>query len=462
MQLHLWELIMAIIIPSKNIYEINNPKIRDNFVDNVSIDYTAITPNNEFETIIYGGDLPLDNISTTASNEGKKGYIFPQTDHTHTDYPIVSTKIINKYATINEIRIPKLKNNYYVSNIYNTKNASTGSSYTQIKKYLNEEIYSYQVEDSFNFTDNAVYGGDFNYDKIVAYTPTVANLLSTKRINDFVGRKVTYSVDNRTENEFANNWNSSISDYQSADIYNEITYTNVDMLKLAATVKNSLDFPKDNDFSNLTIDSESDSDNYIIKNLTIYVGRTLYACATGLCIPAPTMNYVGRKFPSKVVEIQQNVSKAEITIYGDTIGIDLSDGNITYRLDEKQGTIEGTGEKPFSLSGNELLQDNNKRIKLLASDILNQYRNGKETVTLLCDINDYYDKNGEKKISIDEATLPMTFSIGDICIPKIYGADGVDIPLSTHPNGDEKTYRVVGVEPYSSGAVWQKIFLQEV
>lgn len=452
---------MAIIIPSKNIYEINTPKIRDNFVDNVSIDYTAITPNNEFETIIYGGDLPLDNISTTTSNEGKKGYYIPQ-GGTYVDNPIVSTKIINKYATINEIRIPKLKNNYYVSNIYNTKSASTGSSYTQIQKYINEEIYSYQVEDSFTFTGNLEYGGDFDYDKIVAYTPTVAHLLSTKRINDFVGRKVIYRAYNSSGNGFANNWDCSTSDYQSADIYNEITYTNNIGTTTTAVVENSLDFPKDNDFSNLTIDSESDSDNYIIKDLTIYVGRTLYACATGLSLPIPTMNYEGRKFPSKVVEIQQNVSKAEITIYGDTIGIDLSDGNITYILDENQNTIEGTGKKPFSLSGNELLQDNNNRIKLLASDILNQYRNGKETVTLLCDINDYYDENREKKISIDEAALPMTFSIGDICIPKIYGADGVDRPLSTHPDSTKKTYRVVGVEPYSSGAVWQKIFLQEV
>lgn len=452
---------MAIIIPSKNIYEINNPKIRDNFIDNVSIDYTAITSNNEFETIIYGGDLPLDNISTTTSDEGKKGYVITQ-GGTYVDNPIVSTKIINKYATINEIRIPKLKNNYYVSNIYNTKSASTGSSYTQIQKYINEEIYSYQVEDSFTFTGNLEYGGDFDYDKIVAYTPTVAHLLSTKRINDFVGRKVIYRAYNSSGNGFANNWNCSINDYQSADIYNEITYTNNIGTTTTAIVENSLDFPKDNDFSNLTIDSESDSDNYIIKNLTIYVGRTLYACATGLSLPSPTIDYEGNKFPSKVVEIQQNVLKAEITIYGDTIGIDLSNGNITYRLDENQDTIVGTGKKPFSLSGNELLQGNNNRIKLLASDILNQYRNGKETVTLLCDINDYYDENGEKKISIDEATLPMTFSIGDICIPKIYGADGVDRPLSTHPNRDKKTYRVVGVETYSKGAVWQKIFLQEV
>ena len=33
---------MAIIIPSKNIYEINNPKIRDNVIDNVSIDNTIV------------------------------------------------------------------------------------------------------------------------------------------------------------------------------------------------------------------------------------------------------------------------------------------------------------------------------------------------------------------------------------------------------------------------------------
>ena len=145
----------------------------------------------------------------------------------------------------------------------------------------------------------------------------------------------------------------------------------------------------------------------------------------------------------------------EITIYGNTIGINLTDGSVTY----------GSGNKPYSLSRNELLQDNGKvgEIALtehLAENVLNQYTKGKETATLLCSISDYYDESGEKVI--DTKTNKMSFRLHDEVIPYVYGADGKDKPMSKKQDGSAKVFEVVGSNIIYDGAVWQELTLQEI
>ena len=44
---------MAIVIPSKYIYNVDNPKVRDNYVDKVEVGQTTVTPNNEYEKVVY-------------------------------------------------------------------------------------------------------------------------------------------------------------------------------------------------------------------------------------------------------------------------------------------------------------------------------------------------------------------------------------------------------------------------
>jgi hypothetical protein len=99
------------------------------------------------------------------------------------------------------------------------------------------------------------------------------------------------------------------------------------------------------------------------------------------------------------------VNQIEITFYGDTIGIDLTDGTITY----------GSGKKPFSLSGNELMQDSAKTqgkltTEYIADNILRQYKLGKEKAVLQCSIDNYYDNDsGEKLISVDASKNLLQF-----------------------------------------------------
>ena len=150
-------------------------------------------------------------------------------------------------------------------------------------------------------------------------------------------------------------------------------------------------------------------------------------------------------------------TRLEVTFSGNTTGIDLTDGSITY----------GDGKNPFSLRGNELLQDSNttngeKTAKVLADNILEQYKNGKETATILCEISNYYDYDTEEKVISIDNSAKMCFDIGDIVIPMTFSYTGKDVPMSVYKDGSAKVFSVVGTKIFYDGAVWQELTLQEV
>jgi hypothetical protein len=65
-------------------------------------------------------------------------------------------------------------------------------------------------------------------------------------------------------------------------------------------------------------------------------------------------------------------------------------------------------------------------------------------------------------VLIDNGTLPMTFKIGDIVIPYVFGVGGQDKPMSRYKDGSPKQFRVVGAKIFFSGATWQEVTLQEM
>jgi hypothetical protein len=151
-------------------------------------------------------------------------------------------------------------------------------------------------------------------------------------------------------------------------------------------------------------------------------------------------------------------------VYGNTIGIDLANKTVIVG--------NANGNKPFSVSENELMQtsnyytvENNLAIENSFSKTVQHYLNGKETAVLKCSISDYFDENDELAISADGkvGAKPdrMTFQNGDEVIPMVCGVDGKDRPLS-QKNGEPKVFKVLGVKCFYDGAVWQEISLQEI
>ena len=64
--------------------------------------------------------------------------------------------------------------------------------------------------------------------------------------------------------------------------------------------------------------------------------------------------------------------------------------------------------------------------------------------------------------SITSGQPPMTFQIGDIVMPYVFGANKQDKPMSKYKDGSPKMFRVIGVRLYFSGATWQDITIQEL
>lgn len=137
--------------------------------------------------------------------------------------------------------------------------------------------------------------------------------------------------------------------------------------------------------------------------------------------------------------------------------------------------------KDVSMIENELLQDgdnfNKKTIihqddgttateietiplkTFLSDNIIKQYKNGKELLTILCDIDDYYDENGDKVIDkLNSENKPMTFNLHDIVIPYI----NKDTPFSVYSSGKAKAFEVVTLNFSYSGVVRQKLTLLEI
>ena len=487
---------MAIKIPSKNIYEINNPKIMDNLVDNVSVEQTIVKPNNKYEVSVYNGK------AKNFYNGNEQNDI--ETDIAQIAYPtnngaISYTSVVPIYSTV-EINIPVLGENYWVQSLLLglDKNEATNIKYT-----------IYGTVKKGNATATVTQSGD-DYEQVeFVSTPKLSE--PTEIISD----------------------QSYILPPNKID--NEITYGGSAALAKANAV--------------ITIDDKSNLGQIkqppisIIDNLEYYSINAIFLCGMKIIKLGNRSLFTWQSGTTYTKEMSGTYeeyipTQIEITIYGNTIGIDLTDGSVTY----------GSGNKPFSLSGNELLQDSGRDvsekievwvrifsnsattdgwlcnvaitpvdIKLspndilyytgsygetkkaivvkeitlessnngyqifmedkgstsmtaywakkkpiaerLANNVLAQYAKGKETATLLCDIADYYNENDEKVIDIK--TNKMSFRLHDEVIPYVFGANGQDQPMSKYQDGAEKVFEVVGSNMIYDGAVWQELTLQE-
>lgn len=402
---------MAIKIPSKHIYSMDNPKIRDNFIDNVEVGTTFVSPDNEFDVSVY--NLKIDQVEYIKKNHitDIKGATF-LISASNVSYELGAYIQVIPYITKLTIKIPKLL----------------------VNKYISELILGRNKEGNFNLSISTSYtvekqpaSAKFNYD----------TLSNTAQIKDIIYGEITEETETKTfvdinEEEFSITFTEDTGKSVTASVYETFKTMHYDEAY--------------NLLGNENYVSTFDYFSFDISFLSGYEKLT-FGGSSGV-------NYENWwDINGELVKyIPQQVT---VTINGNTIGISLEDGTITY----------GSGTKPFSLDGNELLQDSattNGKLTTqhLAENILAQYKNGKETATLLCDIGEYYEKDGTKKIGI-EIQDRMSFHEHDLVIPYVFGADGKDRPMSRYSNGEPKIFEVVSVKRFFDGAVWQELSLLE-
>lgn len=472
---------MAFVIPSKNIYNKDNDKIRDNKIDRIEVGAFEIVPNNEYETPVYN-----ENIKSPNFNEEKKHnlkyekYTYLEEDSAaeYEDYIGIYAGITAKYTNI-DISIPKLSNNNLISNLLLEKDNES-----KIGINLICEVKYYSVTADYDTATN-----------------TISNIKRTE---------------NEQKRETKNNVNiQEIFSKQNGEKgYLYFSKSENKYGVYGGTVSIETNIKDNNNILRTSYDDENES--YKIRGLNILSG------ATGLGLSGHSGDY--DYIPLTGDEVDYTPIQVEITIYGNTIGIDLKDKTVYVPSD--------SGNKPFSVEGNELLQTTNyiedknyEQIENIYKNTLNHYKNGKETATILCSIDDYkstyqynnaqisyfvpinsnfavfwvdlgepakedisicFSVNGKKYYSVckkdysrsEDVEVPkdnqelttkiigvfqpsMVFQQYDIVIPMVYSARQTDSPMSKYKDGLPKEFEVLSSKLIYDGAVWQELILQE-
>lgn len=162
----------------------------------------------------------------------------------------------------------------------------------------------------------------------------------------------------------------------------------------------------------------------------------------------------------------------------ETITLNVSTKSVTV-VDTKNNTLVGDTSKgqPFVLDENQLVQPetaiNKERIAIFnANKVLEDWKDGKESVDLEVAIGDYYETNGDKVISDKDVDLPMFFEIGQLVTPYVTETEEVykdnvsylvskEVPLSTYENGVAKNFVIYDVQQVNDGIGFQNLKLIE-
>lgn len=482
---------MAIIIPSKNIYNKDNDKVRDNAINKIEISAFEVSPNNEYDGSIYNEQLKIGDVKSFADLENKElkkdlrqvggGGI----SGVNVGYAFVSYS--NQKVAAVQIKIPVVSNNKWIKHI------KTG-------KYVDETTS--KEENNIKVT---LYG---IVEKGVA--------MATINTNDEISEPILTKTETSAVKQFS--FPSTI----------EATYSEFALFaKASQSIKDVGNLGTAN-YSFQTIDGVE----YYVFNLNIFCDCEIVKLTGGAGWQSPNapehINMTG--------EYEKYLgTSADITFYGDTIGVTLTDKTL-YTSDE-------SGNKPFSVEGNELMQTQNyiereipikiggfgesglnfterkvysegnlliigenvtyngetakvikydnvngyyilrtissgtlaelevetvvnvvstvNQLKANFMDTLKKYKSGKETATILCSISDYYDETNKKVVSVNNSTGKMLFNQYDEVIPMVYGSNGLDKPMSKQKNGVPKKFKILGTRIFYDGAVWQELTLQE-
>lgn len=369
---------MAILIPSKNIYQIENSKIIDNAIDKVTVSGNNISPKNEYDQTVYQETFtpPFDSKDT----------------------PSISSVADSKYNS----QTGAIAHNYYAEAI----------SYAYMRTIYREGIYVTipKYTDRTRITKilkgiNA--NGEPNIKHSVKYikkTATANGRATVSTNSNGVLSTKNPSVDNiahgaLTETEGVGEI-SNISTSTGANLelkdgtiyFTKATKQGGAGLGVSAEAVAICNLQNHTNTGTISV-TESDT-NFYISGLTVLAGVELYDLA---------YSYYKQSTPQ-----DQNVfpsgSYRYLTgtyTYYEPVSVDISIQGDVFTLDISNMDFEtGSGNKPCSLNGSELMQqatttNGQQTTQVLANTIINDYKNGKETATILCDINDYYQYRTE-------------------------------------------------------------------
>ena len=390
---------MAIIIPSKHIYEIRNNKIIENRINKVEVNATEVKPVNEFDKVVYSENIDFNSSSVfeELTNADKDNSFYtvagPQIGYQYS-YVYFNNKL--KYFQ-GHIKIPKVSNNTRITKISKFEFSVFG---TVIKADTTGTLLITSANNS---------GLNFN-------TPTIIQRSRTEKETTFEFPETPETI--------------SVQGVSVTGLKEENTYN--------------------------IIENDTEFEIYF-RCMVSYVKETLLS--TGLAYV--TLDLGATVSGSGEYEYY-DPSQLRISVYGNTSGIELTEVKQVYGSDERS-VFSIQNNELLQTTNYITYVDNPNSISYNVDKTIKQYTKGKESAVILCSISDYYDQNGNKVIDTNDTTPnpKMLFEEFDLVIPYIFNAKGKDEPMSVDKQNVAKTFVVVGVEPFYDGAVWQRLYLVE-
>lgn len=419
---------MAILIPSKNIYDKQNPKVRDNVIERIEVSTKEPILSRTYDETVFEGEIYPFNIANTSGDPVSK------IESSYRDFGslytiegtccyISITPLFCHYKFI----VPKVNNSTYIKSIFTNQDQN-------ISNYGIEIVYKYASSSEAEGT--AIVSKEEA--KILRVIPNYPEYKYEEK-NDFRENiDFTYTYTWVSYSPSSDNFQQYTLNLNIEDEFNE---------------KYNI-LPK--------ITQKENEENYEVE-IEMFCGYNKVTVAGTTSSVIKPDGYDGTvNVNLRGTSYRYKASTVTFTFKGNIIKLDLQDKTVY---------INGqTKKKVHSVDGNELMQTSNyyqstdtNAIKNAFTDTLTDYAKGKETATIRCSISDYYDyDSGDKVISIDNSTGKMSFKMYDQVIPMVYGADGKDHPMSKNQDGSPKVFQVLGSKIYYDGAVWQELSLQEV
>lgn len=451
---------MAIIIPSKNIYGTSkNDIIRRNRIDKIEVNANKVNVQIDKENLSY-----VETIFVQSSN----GVVTGQTTYTSSNkaYDTDSVTIVQTGGTASNVEFQlltysEMKLGYlsipikiyadsyqdkYITDLYSGKDQDGNDRIEYTMDYTSIQLSasgSWQYSDSLqkypSQSDTVTFSVSTN-------NPIIANKTG-KILND----KLSENPQNQV-NVVDNNINYAFAMTQTFRPQNATS-------SVTLSVSNSLSLADETNVSIANFTEGTDENGeYFAITLNVLVSRVITTLINSDYESVYVMaNEIPNPRPMSGTQYWDVATQIQFTFHGETRFLNVAE-MIEYIGDKD-------GKQVFSIDNNELLQTSNvysgqNAIQKAFGKTLSQYINGKETAVIRCSISEYKDENRIVKIDPKTSTK-MMFAIGDEVIPMVYTANGIDRPMSIYKDGSKKVFRVVGMNPYYDGAVWQELTIQE-
>lgn len=512
----------AINIPSRDIYQpIENQKVIDNQIDRIEVQSKEVVPDNHYGESIYSENFPLNEKTETFEKQHSTPFTALQAGGGSMRYgiSIAGVHCNAKYHNIPQLLIPKVFNNHKITKIDLTEDGFAdikydvrfdafyylhGTSYKpstgkiDFEQTQQEGSLIKEKKDLLNFNDSSI---DYEQD-----AKEISDWLSssiTAKVSVFAKNSISYNEENKSlqlkadfradsNGNFVPDPTEEIVVYIpifscDKDIEQDEKYYKINNIKILAGIEaiinsNISDFEKPASQITGVLPIEGMRIKTVLKG---YIGISLFGNTIGIDLVEKRMfiGYGKQVYDYDGNELIQSTNFPKITdkynsiidLWGNGKEISTFKCAIDNYYTDKDVVSEITVNIQGAIGKDILVQS---ETPLNVGDIL-VYNNIKlEVLDILAGI-DYLCSTPtleiagagienvllyQKRMIISKEgknNLPMIFSIGDIVVPYLFGANEQEKPISIDTAGNPKKFEVKGVKMIYDGAIWQELSLRE-